>query len=51
VHVIPTADLRAHDASLGCWCEPTPDEDEPRMLMHHSADGREAFESGERLVS
>jgi hypothetical protein len=51
VHVIPLGDLREHDASVKCFCHPTPDDDDERVILHHSLDGREAFESGERLVS
>lgn len=47
VHVIPTADLVAHDESDGCACGPT---NEPVtrddgsvgwVVVHHSLDGRE----------
>jgi hypothetical protein len=51
VHVIPCGDLREHEASVECFCHPTQDDEEPRLYVHHSLDGREAFESGERLVS
>jgi hypothetical protein len=50
-HVVPMGDLRDHDASTACWCHPTEDDDEPSVYVHHSMDGREAFESGERLPS
>lgn len=46
-HVIPTNDLREHEASPSCWCKPTPDEDHD-VFVHHSLDGREQFETGER---
>lgn len=29
IHVVPLNDLRDHEASITCWCHPTPDEDEP----------------------
>lgn len=46
--VYPLDDLREHDPdNQGCWCRPTYDEG---MLIHHSADGREAYEEG-RLKS
>ena len=50
-HVYPLDDLREHvtDTAEGtCWCNPTEDED---LLIHHSMDGREAFETGERQPS
>jgi hypothetical protein len=50
-HVMPVNDLREHDACIDCWCGPTPAEDEPRVIVHHSMDGREAFETGERRPS
>lgn len=50
IHVIPLDDLRNHEASMECWCNPTPDEEEPLVILHHSMDGREAYESGERKL-
>lgn len=48
VHVYPIDDLREHDCSGGnCWCGPDLDE-EDNILIHHSADGREAYEEGTR---
>ena len=48
-HVYPLNDLRDHvTEGDGCWCQPT---DEDGVLIHHSMDGREAFETGERLMS
>ncbi len=40
-HVIPTNDSAPHRDSLECWCHPTPDSEEPRVIVHRSADGRE----------
>lgn len=51
VHVLPVNDLREHDESSGCWCHPTEDELVAGLFIHHSMDGREQFETGERLVS
>jgi hypothetical protein len=51
IHVTPVDDLRPHDYTSKCWCRPVEDVAEPDMLMHNSLDGREAFETGERLVS
>jgi hypothetical protein len=47
VHVVPLNDLREHEVSVGCWCHPTPLEDDPSVYVHHSLDGREKYESGE----
>ena len=51
LHVVPTNDLREHESSVSCWCSPTPDESEPNVYIHHSMDGREAFEEGERKLN
>lgn len=51
-HIIPLNDLREHEANGSCWCKPTLDDEgsEP-IWIHNSLDGREAFETGERLLS
>lgn len=49
-HIVPLNDLREHEPTPQCWCMPTPD-DEHDVWVHHSLDGREAFETGERLPS
>ena len=51
VHVVPVGDLREHDCSPECWCGPTEDDETQGLFVHHSMDGREAFETGERLAS
>jgi hypothetical protein len=51
LHVVPLADLRDHEDSPACWCHPTEDEQASGIYVHHSMDGREAFERGERLPS
>jgi hypothetical protein len=51
IHVTPCGDLREHSLSMHCWCKPTPDDEEPRVILHHAMDGREAFETGERAPS
>lgn len=51
IHVMPVNDLREHVDSPDCWCKPTPAEDEPRVLVHHSMDGREDFETGKRRLT
>lgn len=47
IHVVPLNDLREHVARIDCWCHPTPDEEEPFVIIHHSLDQREKYESGE----
>lgn len=47
IHVVPLNDLRDHEASITCWCHPTPDEDEPQVILHHALDQREKYETGE----
>jgi hypothetical protein len=49
IHVVPFNDLREHDTSLTCWCHPTPEDDEPRVVLHHSMDERESYEQGRAL--
>jgi hypothetical protein len=34
VHIIPLVGRR-HDLSKTCWCHPTPDDEEPRLFIHH----------------
>lgn len=51
IHITPMDDYRPHDYTSKCWCRPVEDAEEPDMWMHNSLDGREAFETGERLVS
>jgi len=50
IHVTPLDDLRPHDHSPRCWCCPVEDSQEPDVWTHNSMDGREAYESGERLM-
>jgi len=49
-HVVPLYDSRKHELTAECWCEPELDF-EYLVAVHHSADGREKFETGERKVS
>lgn len=52
IHVYPTDDLREHVTDgRPCWCQPTPEVDEPSVIVHHSMDGRENYETGERKPS
>lgn len=50
-HVVPDDDTYPHLVSMGCWCHPQVELDDTRVVMHRSADGREDFESGTRLMS
>ncbi len=51
IHCTLVDDLREHDLSLDCWCNPVADGEEPSVIVHNSLDGREAFERGEREPS
>ena len=51
IHVIPINDLREHDATKECWCKPIEDVECNNVWIHNSMDGREKFETGERLLS
>lgn len=54
VHVLPINDLRVHEETRTCWCEPTPirglatdrmpNGRHDTVIVHHSADGRELVE-------
>jgi hypothetical protein len=56
-HVYPTNDIREHVVRNShhqppCWCDPELQiEGMGVVLVHNSADGREAFETGERKLS
>lgn len=45
LHVIPIDDYREH-TEHNCWCIPTPDAEEPKVMIHHSMDRREFYENG-----
>ena len=42
-HVIPIDDLKPHLETADCWCHPTDDEG---VMVHHSLDKREDYETG-----
>lgn len=45
VHTIPVEDLRAHEETPTCWCQPTIDfDDGVTFYKHSSLDGRELVE-------
>ncbi len=46
-HVIPIEDLKEHEESPECWCNPTETE---AVWVHNAADGREAYETGVRQL-
>lgn len=52
-HVYPINDLRDHETNgAPCWCEPEiEDTADETIVVHHSLDGREKFETGERKSS
>lgn len=55
VHILPVGDDMQHIASPSCRCSPAiaddDDKDYVTQYLHHAADGREAFEDGERQPS
>lgn len=47
IHVYPHDDSAPHVLSgQECWCNPYRDEEEPSVVIHVSADGRELRERG-----
>ena len=44
VHVIPIDDEIPHVHDDTCPCRPSRDEQQPGIVIHHAADGREHFE-------
>ena len=48
---MPADDWRPHEMRIDCWCHPTDDDDAPGIYVHHSMDGREEYQTGERLMS
>lgn len=45
VHVLPLRDLRAHEESRTCWCQPRLEiYGTCAMVSHNAADGRELVE-------
>ena len=52
MQVMPINDTREHVDTKDCWCEPRLDPvAEVPTYVHNSADGREAFQRGERKPS
>jgi len=45
IHVLPLNDLREHDETRTCWCQPKVERvDGGVVVTHQSADGRELVE-------
>ncbi len=44
IHVMPIDDMVEHIESPSCPCGPSEDTQEPRVMIHHSADRREDVE-------
>lgn len=53
LHVVPQNDLKDHVCNrMKCWCLPVLVDDEKcYIVVHNSMDGRENYETGERLPS
>lgn len=46
-HVLPIADLREHEQSRACWCQPRCEQQvdwHSALVIHNSMDGRELVE-------
>lgn len=41
VHVMPVGDLRLHERSVKCWCQPRQDPEDEALWSHNSMDRRE----------
>lgn len=52
VHVVPINDLKPHDDSIACACNPRLEfvEGGSTVVVHNSYDGREIFERAEEAV-
>lgn len=48
-HVTPVDDLRPHQLTMLCWCNPRRDREEPSVVGHNAADQRERYEEGRPL--
>lgn len=47
LHVVPIDDLREHDLTMLCWCNPRRDHEERYVIGHNAMDQRERYETGE----
>lgn len=52
-HVLPCNDLKEHDESSTCSCDPTVEvlENSDLMVIHNAFDGREAIELFDEIVN
>ena len=48
LHVVPVDDLREHELTIDCWCNPEEDDEEPTVIIHNAMDERETYENGRR---
>lgn len=58
IHVLPINDLKEHEETTTCWCNPKVEFSDPEtgeahegLVIHNSADGREFVEQAERIVN
>lgn len=42
-HIYPCEDIKPHEMTESCWCNPTVDEEDD-IVIHNSADRREMYE-------
>lgn len=47
-HWMPMDDIKRHELSKNCWCNPTQDDEHLGVWVHHAADGRESYEQGRK---
>lgn len=41
IHIMPIGDLRDHEETSDCWCQPMTDDEYPEILIHNAMDRRE----------
>lgn len=52
-HILPTNDLKDHEESTTCECEPKVEfqENGEMLVIHNSFDGREAVEMANEIIN
>ena len=50
VHIIPIDDLKPHQTSTNCACQPYRDEETENLIIHNAWDGREFAEQEESEI-
>ncbi len=51
IHVTPIDDLKDHvELGMACWCHPRRNAEEPNVIVHNSADGREYDEVWQEII-